>query len=98
MFDKIFSIVGVMPGRNEGVGNYVVNPEDNGSVCWSLWSGHPRADFSQLCYAYQRQVNLTAELYANPTSELEAAIKANLVTFYQTLEDPTCEQLFPFGQ
>ena len=67
MFDKIFSIVGVMPGRNEGVGNYVVNPEDNGSVCWSLWSGHPRADFSQLCYAYQRQVNLIAELYANPT-------------------------------
>lgn len=32
MFDKIFDLVGVLPGRNEGVGNYVVNPEDNGSV------------------------------------------------------------------
>ncbi|KAF8554620.1 heme-thiolate peroxidase [Imleria badia] len=82
MFGKIFDLVGVLPGRNEGVGNFVVNPEDNGS----------------LCYAYQRQVNLTGQLYPNPTSELETAIKANLISFYQTLEDPTCEQLFPFGQ
>ncbi|KAH0833038.1 Chloroperoxidase, partial [Lanmaoa asiatica] len=82
MFKKIFSLVRVLPGQNEGVNNFVVNPEDNGS----------------LCYAYQRQVNLTAQLYPNPTSELEAAIKTNLVTFYQTLGDPACEQLFPFGQ
>jgi hypothetical protein len=32
MFDKIFALVGVRPGHNEGVSNYVVNPEDNGSV------------------------------------------------------------------
>ncbi|KAG8215653.1 heme-thiolate peroxidase [Butyriboletus roseoflavus] len=74
MFNTIFGLVGVSPGRNEGVGNYVS------------------------CYAYQRQVNLTAEMYPNPTSELEAAIKANLVTFYQTVGDPSCGQLFPFGQ
>ena len=51
-----------------------------------------------MCYGYQVQANLTARLYPDPTSELETAIKANLVTLYQTLEDPTCEQLFPFGQ
>ena len=28
MFDKIFNLVGVLAGHNEGVGNYVVNPED----------------------------------------------------------------------
>ncbi|KAH0833050.1 heme-thiolate peroxidase, partial [Lanmaoa asiatica] len=82
MFGLIFNLVGLLPGRNEGVGNYVVNSEDPGT----------------LCYAYQRQLNLTAQLYPNPTSELAAAIKANFVTFYQTLEDPSCEQLFPFGQ
>ncbi|KAG9313426.1 heme-thiolate peroxidase [Chiua virens] len=82
MFNKIFSLIGVLPGHNEGVGNYVRNPDDNGSTC----------------YAYQRQLNLTAQLYPNPTPELETAIKANFVTFYQTLEDPTCEQLYPYGQ
>ncbi|KAG8213291.1 heme-thiolate peroxidase [Butyriboletus roseoflavus] len=82
MFNKIFALVGVEPGRNEGVGNFVVNPADPGNTC----------------YGYQRQVNLTAELYPNPTSELETAIKANLVTFYKTLDNSSCEQLFPFGQ
>ena len=41
MFDKIFALVGVEPGRNEGVGNYVVNPEDPGTVRRSLWSDTP---------------------------------------------------------
>ncbi|KAG9314996.1 heme-thiolate peroxidase [Chiua virens] len=60
MFDTIFNLIGVLPGHNEGVGNYVRNPDDNGSTC----------------YAYQRQLNLTAQLYPlNPTSELETAIK-----------------------
>ena len=39
MFDEIFNLVGVLPGHNEGVGNYVVNTEDDGSVgrlCISL--------------------------------------------------------------
>lgn len=35
MFDKVLSFVRVPPGYNEGVGNYVVNPEDDGSVCRS---------------------------------------------------------------
>jgi len=82
MFGKIFNLVGVPPGHNEGVGNFVVNPDDPGTTC----------------YAYHVQVNLTAKLYPDPTSDLETAIKANLVTLYQALEDPTCEQLFPFGQ
>jgi hypothetical protein len=32
MFGKIFDLVGVLPGHNEGVGNYVVNPNDPGTV------------------------------------------------------------------
>ncbi|KAF8417470.1 Chloroperoxidase [Boletus edulis BED1] len=82
MFAKIFPLINVPPGHNEGVGNYVVNPEDDGSSC----------------YVYHRQVNLTAQLYPNPTPELEVAIKANLVTFYQTLHNSSCEQYFPYGQ
>ncbi|KAN0092965.1 heme-thiolate peroxidase [Tylopilus felleus] len=82
MFDMIFELVGFPPGRNEGAGNFVPNPEDDGSTC----------------YAYHRQLNLTAQLYPNPTPELETAIKANFVTFYKTLEDPTCEQIFPYGR
>lgn len=39
MFNKVFDLVRVLPGHNEGVGNYVVNPEDNGSVRRSRWSG-----------------------------------------------------------
>ncbi|KAI9568276.1 heme-thiolate peroxidase [Boletus coccyginus] len=85
MFAKIYELVQVPPGYNDGVGNYVVNLDDD--------------DGSVLCYAYQKQVNLTAQLYPDPTSELETAIKANLATFYQLLppQDPPCKQLFPFG-
>ena len=32
MFKLIFNFVGVPPGRNEGVGNFVPNPEDTGTV------------------------------------------------------------------
>ena len=41
MFDEIFALIGVLPGSNQGVGNYVVNPEDPGTVCRSLWFGSP---------------------------------------------------------
>lgn len=33
MFGNILALVGVRPGRNEGVGNYMVDLEDPGSVC-----------------------------------------------------------------
>ncbi|KAF8138810.1 heme-thiolate peroxidase [Boletus edulis] len=75
-------MIGVKPGNNNGVNNYVVNPEDP----------------MTFCYFYQKQVNLTASLYPNPTGALKQAIKANLQTYYETLGDPTCEQYFPYGQ
>ncbi|KAG6373784.1 heme-thiolate peroxidase [Boletus reticuloceps] len=78
----LIDMIGRQPGNNNGVNNYVVNPEDPATFC----------------YFYQKQVNATASLYPNPTPELGAAIKANLVTYYNTLEDPTCEQYFPYGQ
>ncbi|KAG9314954.1 heme-thiolate peroxidase [Chiua virens] len=82
-YDQAMEAIHALPGANDGAGNYVVNHEDPGT----------------LCYAYQKQVNLTAELYPDPTPELEAAIRANLVTFYETVPpEPACEQLFPFGQ
>ncbi|KAI9573992.1 hypothetical protein HD554DRAFT_2054429 [Boletus coccyginus] len=75
MSDKIYNLVQVPPGSNDGMSNYV------------------------LCYAYHRQVNLMAQLYSDPTPELETAIKANLVTFYQLFppQDLPCKQFFPFG-
>ncbi|KAG9314990.1 heme-thiolate peroxidase [Chiua virens] len=82
LYNEAFEAIHVYPGYNDGVNNYVVDPNDPAT----------------LCYAYQKQANLTGELYPNPTPELEAAIKANLVTFYETLGEPTCEQMFPFGQ
>ena len=33
---EVLDRVRVLPGRNLGVGNYVLNPEDDGSVCLSL--------------------------------------------------------------
>ncbi|KAF8440405.1 hypothetical protein L210DRAFT_3539562 [Boletus edulis BED1] len=82
VFGEVFNLIKVPPGANQGAGNFVPNPQDDGTVC----------------YAYHRQLNLTTELYPNPTPELKAAIKTNLLTFYQTLQDPTCEQYFPYGQ
>jgi len=83
---EVFEPFPVLPGNNEGVGNYVVDPEDPGLVG------------DGLCYAYYRQSNLTVALYPDPTDELRAAIAQNLANFYSGLGDPTCEQVFPFGQ
>ncbi|KAE9403801.1 hypothetical protein BT96DRAFT_990011 [Gymnopus androsaceus JB14] len=83
---EVFAPFPVLPGNNEGVGNYVVDPEDPG------FTGHGT------CYAYYKQSNLTVALYPDPTDELRAAIAQNLANFYSALGDPTCEQVFPFGQ
>ncbi|KAF8559455.1 hypothetical protein OG21DRAFT_1519327 [Imleria badia] len=48
--------------------------------------------FDWLCCAYQKQVNMTAQMYPDPTPDLEAAIKANL-----TLGEPECRQLSHMG-
>ncbi|KAE9403802.1 Cloroperoxidase, partial [Gymnopus androsaceus JB14] len=82
---EIFEAFPVLPGNNEGVGNYVVDPEDPGFI-----------NGDGLCYAYYKQSNLTVALYPDPTDELRTAIAQNLGTFYTALGDPTCEQVFPF--
>ena len=42
MFRKIFNLVGVSPGRNEGLGNFVPNPEDTGTVRCVFFLAHVR--------------------------------------------------------
>ncbi|KAE9396118.1 Cloroperoxidase [Gymnopus androsaceus JB14] len=76
----------VLPGKNEGVGNYVVDPED------------PGFNGGGLCYAYYKQSNLTLAMYPDPTDELRTALQQNMASFYSALGDPTCEEVFPFGQ
>ncbi|KAE9399087.1 Cloroperoxidase [Gymnopus androsaceus JB14] len=76
----------IFPGNNEGVGNYVLDPND------------PGFNGDSLCFAYYKQTNFTLSLYPDPTDELRTALQQNLATFYSVLGDPTCEQVFPFGQ
>jgi len=74
----------IAPGHNEGAGNYVLNPEDPGI---------------DLCYLYHKHVNVTlASLYPNPKGLLRKALQKNVVTFYNSLGDPNCTQVFPFGK
>jgi len=86
---EVYEAFPVLPGNNEGAGNYVVDPEDPGL-------GLNGAD--ALCYAYYKQSNLTLSLYPDPTEELRAALITNMANFYTVLGDPTCEEVFPFGQ
>ncbi|KAG6373771.1 heme-thiolate peroxidase [Boletus reticuloceps] len=79
---QIIAMVGRQPGNNNGVNNYVVDTKDPATFC----------------YLYQKQVNLTATLYPNPTPELKTAIKQNLVTYYDALGDLTCQEYFPYGR
>ncbi|KAE9399086.1 heme-thiolate peroxidase [Gymnopus androsaceus JB14] len=76
----------ILPGNNEGAGNYVLDPND------------PGFNGDGTCYAYYKQTNFTLSLYPDPTDELRTALQQNLATFYITLGDPTCEEVFPFGQ
>ncbi|KAF8415857.1 hypothetical protein L210DRAFT_3656982 [Boletus edulis BED1] len=62
------------------------------------WANNYVVNLNLFCYVYQKQVNFTASLYPDPTPELRAAIKQNLLTYYQALKDPTCGQYFLFGQ
>ena len=101
---EIFEAFPVFPGNNEGVGNYVLDPEDPGFINGDGVSKLLRkamkvlTPYLQLCYAYYKQSNLTVALYPDPTDELRTAIAQNLGTFYTALGDPTCVQVFPFGQ
>ena len=92
--------VGVLPGHNEGVNNYIVNEQDDETVRLFLLIQRVVPSyqfFFQFCLFYQKQVMLAAQLYPNPPPELELAIKVNMDTYYQALGNSSCPQLFPYG-
>jgi len=80
----IFSAHPIAPGHNEGAGNYTLDPEDPG--------------FAGICYLYTKHVNVTVRsLYPNPTGGLRTALKENLVTFYNSIGNSSCPQVFLYG-
>lgn len=85
---NIFAISAVhpiQPGRNEGVGNYVLDPTS--------------ADFTQFCLLYINFVNQTVRsLYPEPKGVLLDALNVNLDNFYGPLTGSGCPQIFPFGR
>jgi hypothetical protein len=75
----------IQPGKNEGVGNYVLDPTS--------------ANFSQFCELYTNFVNYTVQpLYPHPTGFLLMALKTNLNYFYSAVRGMGCSQIFPYGQ
>ncbi|KZP09521.1 heme-thiolate peroxidase [Athelia psychrophila] len=78
----------ILPGHNDGAGNYVLDPEDPGVA-----GGHGT------CYLYTKHVNVTTlGLYPNPTGALKKALQANAATFYQAVVGDGCAQVYPWGQ
>jgi hypothetical protein len=83
--NAVFSAHPIEPGRNEGVGNYVLDPTS--------------ADFSDFCLLYTNFVNQTVRsLYPNPKGPLLNALKQNLDFFFGPLKDQGCTQIFPYGK
>ena len=81
---QIFDTHPVQPGRNEGAGNYVLDPTS--------------ASISDFCGVYTDFVNQTVRsLYPNPTGALRTALNTNLDFFFSPLQR-SCVQVFPFGQ
>ncbi|KZP12356.1 Cloroperoxidase [Athelia psychrophila] len=75
----------ILPGHNDGAGNYVLDPEDPG-----FGAG--------LCYLYTKHINVTTlGLYPNPTGALKTALQANAASFYQAVAPENCTQLYPWG-
>ena len=80
---KVFQAHPIQPGRNRGVGNYVVDPTS--------------AKLSETCLLYTNFVNVTVRsLYPNPTGALRTALNTNLDFFFSGLTN--CTQFFPFGR
>jgi hypothetical protein len=83
---SIFAAHPIQPGRNNGVGNYVLDPTS--------------ANFTQFCKLYTNFVNDTIRsLYPSPKGVLLKALNTNLDYFYSPLQgNPDCPQIFPYGQ
>jgi len=83
--ELVFTPHPIQPGKNEGVGNYVLDPTS--------------ANFSQFCELYTNFVNDTVRsLYPSPKGVLLEALNTNLDYFYAPLQESGCTQVFPYGQ
>ncbi|KAK0544810.1 hypothetical protein OC845_005406 [Tilletia horrida] len=81
----------IKPGRTQGKGNYVVDPNDPGF-------------FAGTCRIYTKHVNETVPSQypiATTKGALRTALRANLRTFYQGANDGglgDCPEIFPYGK
>ena len=81
----LFQRFPIQPGRNQGVGNYILDPTS--------------ANFSEFCLLSTNFVNQTVRsLYPAPTGILLDRLNANLDNFYSPLLGQGCPQFFPYGQ
>jgi hypothetical protein len=83
--DVIFAAHPIQPGKNQGAGNYVLDPAS--------------ANLSQFCLLYTNYVNDTVRsLYPSPTGILLDAMNANLDNFFSPIGAQGCTQFFPYGK
>ncbi len=75
----------ILPGKNMGaVNTYTPDPDSS--------------DLTAPCKSYTNFINRTVKsLYPAPTGELKDALNRNLGYMYQFV-DPSCPQVFPYGQ
>ena len=78
------------PGFNDGVGNFVPDPNflgnDTNILCKTLLSVYGRSlKFSGALY--RKFVNTTVELYPNPKGALRTALNKNLDNFFLPIQD-----------
>jgi hypothetical protein len=81
----IFDAHPIQLGANQGVANYVPDPNS--------------PTLSQICLIYASFVyNTVMPLYPYPTGTLRKALKVNLDFFYSSFVDQGCTQVFPYGK
>ena len=82
---QVFQTHPILPGRSEGVGNYILD----------LTS----AKIPETCLLYTNFVNQTVRLlYPNPTGHLRTSLNANLDFYFGAMRPGSCPQVFPFSQ
>ena len=83
--DIIFKARPTQPGRNQGVGNYVLDSTS--------------ATLTELCLLYTNFVNETVRsMYPSPTGVLRDALKANLDNLFSSVKAKGCAQFFLYGK
>ena len=80
----IYNAHPILPGANQGVNNYVVDP--NAPTLFDL------------CGIYTSIANVTVpSLYPSPTGVLLSSLKGNLKNLFIAFESKGCTEVFPFG-